>query len=82
MVYRCGPDRQTDRQTDTRYGWIGGCRNGWMGGRHIADHRGEYINGLYILPYSLYICYEVNGLRNGTRDNIRNFFFVPNIVMM
>ena len=32
----------TDRQTQGMGGWVD-CRNGWMGGRQMANHRGEYI---------------------------------------
>ena len=35
-----GWDRQTDKLG--MGGWVD-CRNGWMGGRQMANHRGEYI---------------------------------------
>ena len=60
-------------------GWVD-CRNGCMGGCHIANHRGWFV--YYVFTVSILICYEVNGLRNGTGYNVRNFFFSPVMVMM
>jgi hypothetical protein len=36
----------------------------------------------YVLTVTILICYEVNGLRNGTGYNVRKFFFGPVMVMM
>ncbi len=62
-----------DRQTDIGMG-------GW------EDAVWQTIGGtpclIYnVLPVTILICYEVNGLRNGTGYNVRKFFFGPVSVM-